>query len=141
MAFLGNFTCDSFRQGLLSGEFDFSSTSTDVYKIALYTNAATLNASTDTYTNSGEVVAVGYTEGGEVIAPIIGTVGGVNYLNFADVTWETALSARGALIYKFDDLDNPAVCVLDFGAEKTSVNDFTVQFPPSTSSSALIRLL
>jgi hypothetical protein len=141
MAFLGNFTCDSFRQGLLSGEFDFSSTSTDVYKIALYTNAATLNASTDTYTNSGEVVAVGYTEGGEVVVPIIGTVEGVNYLNFADVTWETALSARGALIYKFDDLDNPAVCVLDFGAEKTSTTFFAVQFPPSTSSSALIRLI
>lgn len=141
MAFLGNYTCDSLRQGMLEGQFDFSSTTLDVYKIALYTNAATLNASTDTYTNSGEIVASGYTEGGEVITPIIGFSNGVTYLNFVEVTWEAALTARGALIYKFDDLDNPAVCVLDFGAEKTSVNAFTVQFPPSTSSSALIRLL
>lgn len=141
MAFLGNFTCNSFRQGLLSGEFDFSPTSTDVYKIALYTNAATLNASTDTYTTTGEVVANGYTAGGEVITPLLGITDGINYLNFGDVVWNAVITARGALIYKDDGLNYPTVCVLDFGADKTSSTVFAVQFPPSTSSSALIRLI
>ena len=141
MAFLGNFTCNSFRQGMLSGEFDFSPETSDIYKIALYTNAAILNASTDAYTNDGEVAANGYIDGGEVVVPIVGTIDGVTYLNFSNVAWSAAITARGALIYKADGITNPAICVLDFGADKTSTSIFTVQFPPSTSSSALIRLI
>jgi hypothetical protein len=141
MAFLGNFTCDSFRNGVLRGQFDLSPTSSDVYRLALYTNAATLNAATESYTNTGEVVAVGYTEGGEIVQPLLASTNGVTYLNFTEAAWETSLTARGALIYKDDGLDYPAVCVLDFGADKTSTTDFVVQFPPFTSSSALIRLV
>lgn len=141
MAFLGNFTCNTFRQGLLEGQFDFSPTTSDVYKIALYTNVATLNASTAIYSPVGEVVAAGYASGGGVATPIIGFTGEGSFLNFAPVTWNAAITARGALIYKADGITNPAICVLDFGADKTSTSIFTVQFPPSTSSSALIRLI
>lgn len=141
MAFLGNFTCNSFRSGVLRGEFDLSPTTSDVYRIALYTNAATLNADTEGYTNAGEVSAIGYTAGGEVVEPLLATTNNVTYFNFTEAAWEAALTARGALIYKDDGLEFPAVCVLDFGADKTSTTDFVVQFPPFTSSSALIRLV
>lgn len=141
MAFLGNYTCNSFQQGILSGQFDFGPTTSDVYKIALYTNAATLNASTASYSPIGEVFTTGYTAGGNVISPILGIADGISYVNFGGATWNAAITARGALIYKYDGVTNPAICVLDFGSDKTSTNVFTVQFPPSTSSSALIRLI
>jgi hypothetical protein len=58
MAFTGNFTTDTFKQGLLNGDFDFA---VDTIKIALYTNSATLNEDTTAYTTTGEVVATGST--------------------------------------------------------------------------------
>ena len=136
MAFQGNFTCDSFKTELLLGGFDFA---TDVFKIALYTNSASLNAQTTAYTTDGEVVAAGYTAGGEVAVATQGTLNGVAYVSFADVSWSGAITARGALIYKVGG-GNPAVCVLDFGADRTSSTTFTVDFPPATSDSALIRI-
>jgi hypothetical protein len=134
MAFTGNFTCDVFKTGLLDGTVDFGS---GTFKIALYTNSATLNASTTAYTTDGEVVASGYTAGGEVVTPAVSSSGGVSYVDFGDATWNGAFTARGALIYK---VGGPAVCVLDFGADRTSTTQFQVQFPPATADSALIRL-
>lgn len=136
MAFQGNFTCDSFKTELLLGGFDFV---TDVFKIALYTNNASLNAQTTAYTTDGEVVAAGYTAGGEVAVATQGTLNGVAYVSFADVSWSGAITARGALIYKVGG-GNPAVCVLDFGADRVSSTTFNVAFPPATSDSALIRI-
>lgn len=137
MAFTGNFTCDSFKRGLMQGGFDFDS---DTFYIALYTNAATLNADTAEYTATGEVVASGYTAGGEQITVNVSPTlsGGVAYVSFANVTWNAALTARGALIYKPGA--GGAVCVLDFGADKTSPTTFTVQFPAATATSAIIRI-
>lgn len=137
MAFTGNYTCSVFKLGLLSGNFDFSSGTTDVFKIALYTNEATLDADTDVYTTIGEVVSAGYTAGGEVLTPSASISGGVSFIDFNDVTWNGAFTARGALIYKDG---GAAICVLDFGADRTSTATFQVQFPVNTSSSALIRI-
>lgn len=135
MAFTGNFTCNSFKNGLLEGAFNFDS---GTFRIALYTNTATLDENTTAYTTVGEVVASGYTAGGEVLTPTQGITGGTSFVSFAPVSWSGAFTARGALIYKAGS--NGAVCVLDFGANKTSTTTFTVTFPTASSTDALIRL-
>ena len=135
MPFTGNYTTDTFRQGLLNGDFDFS---VDTIKIALYTNAASLNEDTTAYTATGEVVASGYTAGGNTLTPTVSISNGVAFVTFANTTWSGAFTARGALIYKTGA--NGAICVLDFGSDKTSVTTFQVEFPPATSNSAIIRI-
>ena len=142
MAFTGNYTCNSFKQQLFEGDFDFSSGTTQTFKIALYTNNATLDQTTTTYTGTtGEVVATGYTAGGEAITPslAIDSSTGIAYIDFSDASWSGAFTARGALIYRVTT-GNPAICVLDFGSDKTSTSTFVVEFPPNTSTGALIRL-
>jgi hypothetical protein len=134
MAFTGNATTNTFKTGLLNGDFDFA---VDTIKIALYTNSATLNADTTAYTTSGEVVASGYTAGGNTLTPTVSSSGGTSFVTFANTTWTSALTARGALIYKDG---GGSICVLDFGSDKTSVTTFEVQFPPATNTSAIIRL-
>jgi hypothetical protein len=137
MAFTGNATCSVFKLGLMKGDFDFDS---DTFYIALYTNAASLGADTTEYTATGEVVASGYTAGGEALTvsttPVLG--GDTAYISFSNVSWSGAFTARGALIYKSGV--NGAVCVLDFGTDKTSTTTFTVQFPAATNTSAIIRI-
>jgi hypothetical protein len=142
MAFTGNYTCNSFKQQLFEGDFDFSSSTTQTFKIALYTNDATLDQTTTTYTGTtGEVVATGYTAGGEAITPslAIDSSTGIAYIDFSNASWSGAFTARGALIYRVTT-GNPAICVLDFGSDKTSTSTFVVEFPPNTSTGALIRL-
>ena len=139
MAFQGNFACNVFKTGLMNGTFDFTS---GTFYMALYTNDATLNASTTAYTVTGEVVASGYTAGGLALTiaqtPTVGNSGNTAYISFNNAVWTSALTARGALIYKAGD--NGAVCVLDFGADKTSATTFTVQFPAVSNTSAIIRI-
>ena len=142
MAFTGNYVCNSFLSGALDGDFDFGPGTADVYRIALYTNEATLNAQTDAYTATGEVVASGYTAGGPIIIPTKGigntsTSGGTAFVSFANVTVSASLTARGALIYK---VGGGAICVLDFGSDKTSTTSFTVTFPAANATDALIRI-
>jgi hypothetical protein len=140
MAFTGNYTCNSFKSGLLSGDFDFD-TPGDTIKMALYTNAATLDEDTAAYTTDGEVSASGYTAGGVTLTVEKGITDNTAFISFADATISvsTAFTARGALIYK-DDGSKPAICVLDFGSDKTATTTFTVTFPTASSADALIRL-
>ena len=132
---------NTFKLGLLDGDYDLAAGS---FKIALYTGAASIGPETAAYTTDGEVVATGYTAGGEALTiaqvPTIGTQTGVAtaYLSFSNVTWTSALTARGALIYDANSL--ASVCVLDFGGDKTSTTTFTVQFPAVTSTAAIIRI-
>jgi len=144
MAFTGNWATNTFKIGLASSTFDFSATTTQVFKIALYTNAATLDATTTGYTSVGEVSASGYTAGGQVLVigqvPTVGSSGTTMYLSFNNAVWSTAVTARGALIYKYDGATNPSICVLDFGSDKTSTSTFTVQFPTPTNTSAILRI-
>ena len=141
MAFTGNYTTNAFILGLPSGSYNFATGTSDVYKIALYTNAATLDASTAVYTSVGEVVTTGYTATGEtlVVSTVPVVTSNVSYWSFDDVSWSGVITARGALIYNVTQ-SNKSVAVLDFGSDKTSVTTFTVQFPVNDSSSALIRL-
>jgi hypothetical protein len=141
MAFTGNWACNTFKTGMMNGTFNFTS---GTFYIALYNNTATLDANTTAYTTTGEVSATGYTAGGQALTisqvPTIGTQSGnaTAYISFANVSWSGAITARGALIYKAGD--NGAICVLDFGNDKTSTTTFTVQFPAITNTSAIIRI-
>ena len=137
MPFTGNFLCTSFKVGLLGASFDLATPTTDVYKIALYDNAAAFDASTTAYTTNNEVVASGYTAGGEILTPTVSYDGTTSFLSFANVSWTSALTARGALIYK---VGGSSICVLDFGSNKTSTSTFTVEFPAASSTTAIIRL-
>jgi hypothetical protein len=136
----------SFKVGLLDGVFDFGTGTSQVFKIALYTASASLDSTTTAYTSSNEVSSsgTGYTAGGNtlVVSQVPTSTGTTAFLDFADSTWSAAtITARGALIYLANGTTNPAVCVLDFGSDKTSTNgDFTIIFPAADSSNAIIRI-
>jgi len=134
MAFTGNAVCNSFKTALFNGDVDFA---TDEIRIALYTDQASLDANTTAYTSEGEIVANGYIAGGSVLTPTVNISSGVSFVSFSDVAWGPVITARGALIYK---LGGTAICVLDFGATKTSESSFVVQFPQASSNSAIIRI-
>jgi hypothetical protein len=134
--------CTSFKKALLDGEMDFSSDTSQTYKIALYTSSATLGASTTAYSTTNEVSGTGYSAGGATLTVVAPTTSGTTaFLDFNDVTFSTAtITARGALIYQSGG-SNPAVAVLDFGSDKTSTaGDFTIQFPTADASNAIIRI-
>ena len=140
MAFTGNYSCNTLRSGLINGSFNFSS---NTFYLALYTNAATLDETTTAYTTTGEASGGNYVAGGQIVTASVNTEttssGSITYINFSSPVWTGVITARGALIYKAGD--NGAVCVLDFGNDKTSVNTFPVTMPANTSTSALIRLV
>jgi hypothetical protein len=138
MAFTGNFTCNTFKTGLMNGTFNFTSGS---FYLALYTNSAALNEDTTAYTATGEASGGNYVAGGNLLTiaqvPTVGN-GDTAFISFSNTSWTGAITARGALIYKAGA--GGAVCVLDFGADKTSTATFTVQFPAVTNTSAIIRI-
>ena len=149
MAFTGNYMTTSFKQELLEGVHDFRATGGDTFYMALYTNSATLDASTTAYTTSGETTNTSgssYVAGGQALSNVNPTTGGTTaFTDFADEVWSTAsFTARGALIYNTTPAHtytNPSVVVLDFGSDKTaSAGDFTVIFPTADASNAIIRI-
>jgi hypothetical protein len=113
--------------------------STNTLKIALYTGNANLNEDTTVYTTSNEVVASGYTAGGNTLTGVtISSADYTAYVNFANTSWTSALTARCALIYNVTQ-GNKSIAVIDFGADKTSTTTFTITMPANTSTTALIR--
>ena len=136
--------CTSFKVGILNGDFNFGSGTSQTFKIALYTSSATLSAATTAYTSSNEVSGTGYSAGGQSLTVAQGPTssGTTAFLDFSDVTWSTAtITARGALIYLANGTTNPAVAVLDFGGDKTSTaGNFTIQFPTADASNAILRI-
>ena len=113
--------------------------STDTLKIALYTGNANLNEDTTVYTTSNEVVATGYTAGGNTLTGVtINSADYTAYVNFANTAWTAAITARCALIYNVTQ-GNKSIAVIDFGADKTSTTTFTITMPANTSTTALIR--
>jgi hypothetical protein len=140
LALTGNYSCNTLRSGLANGTINFAS---DTFYLALYTNSATLDQTTTEYTSTGEASGGDYVAGGEIVTATVlsqdTASGSITYINFSSPAWTGAITARGALIYKSGA--NGAVCVLDFGSDKTSTTTFTVQMPANTSTSALIRLI
>ena len=137
----------SFKVQLAQGLHNFGPTSPNTFYIALFTAASTINASTPTYSGAlvGEVVGTGYTQGGQPLTitttPTSGDTNGTTaYWSFDNVVWSPAtFTARGAMIYNTSQ-SNASVCILDFGADKTCTNSFTIQFPTAVASSAILRI-
>jgi hypothetical protein len=134
--------CTSFKQELLVGTHNFTASTGDSFKLALYTSSATLGASTTTYTTSNEVSGTNYTAGGNTLTSVTPTTSGTTAIcDFADLTFGTAtVTARGCLIYN-DTQSDKAVAAIDFGGDKTSTaGNFTIVFPSPTATGAIIRL-
>ena len=135
--------CTSFKSELLQGSHNFTATTGDTFKIALYSSSATLSASTTAYSSTNEVSDSGtYTAGGGNLTSVTPTTSGTTALcDFSDISFTSAtITARGALIYNSTD-SNKAVVVLDFGGDKTSTSGtFTIQFPTADASNAIIRI-
>ena len=132
--------CSVFKQNLLKGVENFNTGTPYTYKIALYTALANLDASTTTYSSSNEVTGTGYTAGGKTLTPIApGLTDTTAFVSFNNVTWSSAsFTANSALIY--NATTGAAVCVLNFGSDKTATNTFTITFPVDDASTAVIRI-
>lgn len=132
----------SFKTQLCTATHDFTASTGDTFKIALYTSSATLDASTTAYSATNEVSGTGYSAGGMALTSSTPVASGTTtILDFADVSWTSAtITARGALIYN-SSKSNKAVAVLDFGADKAVTGGtFSIVFPTPDSSNAIIRL-
>ena len=144
MAFTGNFMCTSFKKELMTGTHNFTTSTGDTFKLALYTNSASFTAATTAYTTSNEVSNSGsYAAGSGSLTNVTPTTSGTTALtDFADLAFTSAtITARGALIYNSTASGDPTVAVLDFGADKTSTTGtFTIQFPTADASNAIIRI-
>ena len=133
--------CTSFKQELLVGTHNFTATSGNTFKLALYTSSASLDASTTAYSTSNEVSGTGYTAAGAALTSVTPTTSGTTaFCDFANLTFSSStITANGALIYN-DTQSDKAVCTLAFGGDKTSTaGDFTIQFPTADASNAIIR--
>jgi len=151
MAITTNAICNSFKKELLQGSHDFDA-STDTYKLAMYKDTATLGKSTTNYSanlgaTGSEVTSSGYVAGGKALVNQgVKMSSSVAITNFANLSFVgVTLTARGALIYNTTtnggSNTTDAVCVLDFGGNKTATaGTFTIQFPAFTTSAAILRL-
>ena len=144
MAFTGNYMCTSFKSELMTATHNFTNSTGNTFKLALYTNSASFDASTTAYTATNEVSASGsYSAGGGSLTNVTPTTSGTTALtDFADITFTNAtITARGALIYNDTASGDPSVVVLDFGSDKSSTaGDFQIVFPTADASNAIIRI-
>ena len=134
--------CNSFKQEILVGTHNFTASSGNTFKIALYTSSASMGASTTAYSTSNEISGTGYSAGGATLTsstPVLD--GSTAVCDFADVSFTSAsFTANGCLIYN-DTQSDKAVCVVAFGGDKTvSSGTFTIQFPTADASNAIIRI-
>jgi len=134
--------CSSFKQQVLVGTHNLTASSGNSFKLALYTSSATLGAASTAFVTTGQSSGTNYTSGGNALTNITPVLSGTTAVcDFADLTFGTAtVTARGCMIYNDTNADK-AVCIIDFGADKTSTaGDFTVVFPSPTATGAIIRL-
>ena len=137
--------CTSFKVELLKGVHNFTVTTGDTFKIALYDSDATLGAGTTAFSTSEEITntsGTAYTSGGATLTSVTPVASSTTAVcDFADVSYSSAsFTANGALIYNSSD-SNAAVCAIAFGSDKTATNGtFTIQFPTADATNAIIRL-
>ena len=132
----------SFKKELLLGNHNFTNSSGDTFKLALYTSSATLGATTTSFTTTGQASGTNYTSGGANLTNVTPTSSGTTaFTDFADLTFGTAtITARGCMIYNSSD-SNKSVATIDFGGDKTSTaGDFTIVFPAAAAATAIIRI-
>jgi len=144
MAFSGNYMCTSFKVELMQAVHNFTASTGNAFKLALYDNSASFTAATTAYTATNEVANSGtYSAGGGTLTNVTPTSSGTTaFTDFADLSFTSAtITAYGALIYNDTAAGDPAVCVLDFGGAKTSTNGtFTIIFPTADATNAIIRI-
>tara|TARA_R110002167_G_scaffold167253_2_gene364477 strand:+ start:222 stop:662 length:441 start_codon:yes stop_codon:yes gene_type:complete len=136
---------NAFKKQLLEGDQNFTQTSGDKFKISLYTSSATLNSASTAYTTTNEVANSGQyaAGGGALVNNPTSITAGVARADFGDRSFTgVTITSRGALIYNTSSaVTNAAVCVLDFGSDKTATSGtFTIQFPAPTSTAAILRV-
>ena len=137
--------CTSFKVELLKGTHDFTATTGNTFKIALYDSDATLGASTTAFSTSEEITntsGTAYTSGGATLTSVTPVASSTTAVcDFSDVSFSSAsFTANGALIYN-SSASNAAVCAIAFGSDKTATNGtFTIQFPTADATNAIIRL-
>ena len=137
--------CTSFKVELLKGVHNFTATTGDTFKIALYDSDATLGASTTAFSTSEEITntsGTAYTSGGATLTSVTPVASSTTAVcDFADVSFSSAsFTANGALIYN-SSASNVAVCAIAFGSDKTATNGtFTIEFPTADATNAIIRL-
>ena len=138
--------CNSFKTEVLQALHNFTASSGNSFKLALYTSSATLNKSTTAYSTSNEITnssGSAYTAGGKAltsVTPALST--DTACCDFADVSWTSAsFTANGCLIFNDSASGDPAVCAIAFGGDKTvSSGTFTIQFPTADASNAILRI-
>lgn len=134
--------CTSFKVELMQALHNFTTSTGNTFKIALYTSSATLSASTTAYTATNEVSGTGYSAGGNTLTNVTPTSSGTTaFTDFADTTWSNStITARGSMIYNSTN-GNRSVVINDFGSDKSSTSgDFTIVFPAADASNAIIRI-
>lgn len=135
--------CTSFKKELMTGTHNFTASSGNTFKLALYTSSATLSAATTAYSSTNEASGTNYTAAGAALTSVTPVTSGTTaFGDFADLTFANAtVTANGALIYNDSAAGDPAVVVLAFGGDKTSTaGAFTIQFPAADASNAIIRI-
>lgn len=135
--------CTSFKKELMTATHNFTASSGNTFNLALYTSSASLDATTTAYTSTAETSGTGYTAKGAALTNVTPTSSGTTGLtDFADLTFSTVtITARGAMIFNETAAGDPAVCILDFGSDKSaSSGDFTIQFPAASAGAAIIRI-
>ena len=134
--------CTSFKAEVAQGLHNFTRTTGNVFKIALYVATANLGADTTVYTSSGEASGTNYTAGGIALTNITPTTSGTTgYWSFDNATFtNVTLSCAGALIYNSTN-QNRAVCVLSFGNTIVkSASDLIITFPAPGATDAVLRI-
>jgi hypothetical protein len=134
--------CTSFKAEVARALHDFTASTGNVFKIALYVATADLSASTTVYTSSGEASGTNYTAGGIALTNITPTTSGTTgYWSFDNATFtNVTLSCAGALIYNSTN-QNRAVCVLSFGNTIVkSASDLIITFPAPGATDAVLRI-
>jgi len=135
--------CTSFKVEILKGVHDFTATTGNTFNLALYTSDASLGAGTTAYTTSNEVSGTGYTAKGNALTSVTPVASSTTAVcDFSDTSFTSAsFTARGCLIFNDSATGDPAVCAIDFGADKTVTSGtFTIQFPAADASNAIIRI-
>ncbi len=137
--------CNSFKQEILVGTHNFTASSGNSFKLAMYTSSASMGASTTAYSTSNEISNTSgsaYTAGGKALTSVTPVLDGSTAVcDFADISFTSAsFTANGCLIYN-DTQSDKACAVVAFGGDKTvSSGTFTIQFPAAAASTAIIRI-
>ena len=138
--------CNSFKQEILEAEHNFTASTGNTFKLALYDSDASLGAGTTAYSSSEEITntsGTAYTAGGKALTSVTPTLDSSTAVcDFADISWTSAsFTARGCLIYNDSHSTNASVCAIDFGGDKTATSGtFTIQFPAAAATTAIVRI-